>query len=501
METWLIFIISWLAVVATVYAINRKAVRYFVAIYWKNENMAKYIEFFTKRLSFIPLRLYLALVIFLALLPVFLFMPFVRPSGEIQLISGFIYMLLGGTINAAQKLLGGATVQEAAARSAGVTPIIPGITLPWDQLPYIAIAIVVAVALHEFMHGYAALRYGIPIKSVGVFSLFYILSGAFVEPDEEKFKEARTEAKLAVLASGVAINVVLAVTAMAIGVLGAWLGLYGVAFGKSAVGIEAGDRVVEIEGCGYRDKVYSPDDFITKINVLAGLGPLLGINQTALCRPGDKVTLVASSWLERYQVSVDFSHFATPPRIVWLYQDGSLYQAGVREGDVVRKIEGCGLSREITWSGELMATLLELRQICRPGEVVRVTVERNKAIELNMTLIERDGRIYFGVGFGSLPFWGLDWGPITRDDMYNTDFAKLVFWLVVVNYGLAVLNALPIYPLDGGQMLAVVAQRRFGEKSGKKVVAAVTWMLAVLLMFNITLGLLGEQYKILQSIR
>lgn len=71
----------------------------------------------------------------------------------------------------------------------------------------------------------------------------------------------------------------------------------------------------------------------------------------------------------------------------------------------------------------------------------------------------------------------------------------------MVNYGLAVLNALPIYPLDGGQLLAAVVQRRLGEKNGKVVVEAVTWALAAMLVFNIALGVLGEQYRVLQSIR
>jgi membrane-associated protease RseP (regulator of RpoE activity) len=71
----------------------------------------------------------------------------------------------------------------------------------------------------------------------------------------------------------------------------------------------------------------------------------------------------------------------------------------------------------------------------------------------------------------------------------------------VVNYCLAVLNALPIYPLDGGQLLAAAVQRRLGEKRGNAVVSAVTWVLAAMLIFNIALGVLGEQYRILQSIR
>jgi membrane-associated protease RseP (regulator of RpoE activity) len=174
----------------------------------------------------------------------------------------------------------------------------------------------------------------------------------------------------------------------------------------------------------------------------------------------------------------------------------------VRPGDVVKRIEGCGISTDITSSGQLLSTLREIRERCRSGDVIKVVVERNGTSHtLNVTLVEREGRIYFGLGPGSLPLLGYHEGPVRRDQLYNTDFTRLVFWLVVVNYGLAVLNALPIYPLDGGQLLAAVAQRRLGEKKGKFVVDVVTWALAAMLVFNIALGVLGEQYKVLQSIR
>jgi len=196
-DALVIFLASWFALVGLVYLLNRRAVKYFLAIYWKSERLVVYVKKFTEKLSFVPLKAYTAVALLLFLAPVFLAIPFIRPDGQVQWLQGFIYMLAGGTVNALNMLLGGASVGEAAAQSAGVTPIIPGVTLPWDQLPYLAVAVVVAVVLHELMHGYAALRYGIPVKSVGVFSLLYVLSGAFVEPDEESFKKAKTEAKVA----------------------------------------------------------------------------------------------------------------------------------------------------------------------------------------------------------------------------------------------------------------------------------------------------------------
>lgn len=502
MEALVIFLASWFALVGLIYLINRKAVKYFVAIYWKSEKLVKYVEKFTEKFSFVPLRLYLAIVVALFLIPVFLAIPFIRPTGETLFLQGFLYMLVSGTVNALQYLYSGASVEVAAARSAGVTPIIPGVTLPWDQLPYLAVAIVIGVVAHELMHGYAALRYGIPVKSVGAFSLFYVISGAFVEPDEEKFKNATTEAKVAVLASGVAINVVIAIIAMLIGLVGAWAGLQGAVLGTSAYGLSPGDRILAISGCGIDEKVYTPDDFINKINALAGLGPLMGVGVNATCKPGDKVVLTVGRGFQTFSVEVDYSEFTTSPRILWLYTDGSLYKGGVREGDVVKRVEGCGVEQDIATSGQLLSALQQIRNNCGAGEVVKFVVEREgQTYTLNVTLVEKGGRVYFGLGPGSLPAYGIHEGQITRQELYNTDFTRFIFWLIIVNYGLAIINALPIHPLDGGQLFATVVQKKLGERRGRVVVNAVTWLLASMLIFNIALGLLGEQYRILQSLR
>jgi membrane-associated protease RseP (regulator of RpoE activity) len=260
--------------------------------------------------------------------------------------------------------------------------------------------------------------------------------------------------------------------------------------------------VLGIWGCGIQEKEYTPDDFLTKINVLAGMGPLMGIDKVVDCKPGDKVTLEVGSWFSRYTVEVDYSEFTTSPKILWLYTDGSLYLAGVRPGDVVKRIEGCGVATDIWSGGHLLSVLREIRNKCRAGDIVKVVVERNGTLmTLNMSLVERGGKVYFGLGSGSLPLLGYDEGPIRREQLYNTDFTKLVFWLIVVNYGLAVLNALPIYPLDGGQLVAALVQRKLGEKNGKVVIDVITWAFVAILVFNIALGVLGEQYKVLQSIR
>jgi membrane-associated protease RseP (regulator of RpoE activity) len=73
-------------------------------------------------------------------------------------------------------------------QAGGVVPIIPGVTITGLPLVYMLIGLAVALLTHEFAHGMASARDGIPIKSAGLLFLF-VLFGAFVEPDEEVFEK------------------------------------------------------------------------------------------------------------------------------------------------------------------------------------------------------------------------------------------------------------------------------------------------------------------------
>jgi len=96
-----------------------------------------------------------------------------------------------------------------------VTPILPGINIDLKQMPYLLIAIVIAVILHETAHGLVSWSEGIPIKNIGLF-LAVLIPGAFVEPDDEKFDKARDLAKLRILSSGSLANLATAIACIVI---------------------------------------------------------------------------------------------------------------------------------------------------------------------------------------------------------------------------------------------------------------------------------------------
>lgn len=88
-------------------------------------------------------------------------------------------------------------------------PIIPGVTIGIDQLPYILMAIGISVTLHELAHAVSATSNKIKVKSGGFLFLIFF-PGAFVEPDEDEYNSTNYSVRLKILSAGLAVNLILA---------------------------------------------------------------------------------------------------------------------------------------------------------------------------------------------------------------------------------------------------------------------------------------------------
>ncbi len=94
-----------------------------------------------------------------------------------------------------------------------VIPLIIGVTIKLEHIPYLLIALGIVLITHEGMHGIIARREGLPVKSAGVFLLF-ILPGGFVEPDEQAFRNAHPNARIRVAAVGSFANLIVGIIAV-----------------------------------------------------------------------------------------------------------------------------------------------------------------------------------------------------------------------------------------------------------------------------------------------
>ncbi|AFZ70014.1 putative membrane-associated Zn-dependent protease [Caldisphaera lagunensis DSM 15908] len=113
----------------------------------------------------------------------------------------YFYYIVGSTFVAKY-------IAQSSSQVAGFVPLIPGVTISIDQLIYFLIAIGIAVIVHELFHAIIARAEGIPVKDAGFFLLAFI-PAAFVEPDDNKMKQAPLKSRLKVYSAGVTINLIM----------------------------------------------------------------------------------------------------------------------------------------------------------------------------------------------------------------------------------------------------------------------------------------------------
>jgi len=347
-----------------------------------------------------------------------------------------LYLLINSLIN----LLWTPAVREIS-RELGPSAylLLPGIN-PMLPIIYGWLAIVVAITIHEGAHGIVARNNGFNVKSSGLLFFLIIPIGAFVDVDEEQIAKAKPRPALKVMAAGVGGNVLVGVVCL--------LGL---------------------------------------IIIINGLTPVV-----------DGVYV--------YNV----------------VEGGPAEQAGLQVGDIFVSIDNVN----ITTYEELSTIFQDLQ----PGDTISLTMARGERwterFSTNVTLTESEGRAIMGVNLGDLTTTerlqlyrnvsptslmlylvppALAPGVVPFSDVLSpfythalgslwVIFANIFFWLWFININVAVFNALPIYPLDGGRMFNIGLKRALGNKVSEKTIynitVAVTASIVVVLLLIIAVPFL-----------
>jgi membrane-associated protease RseP (regulator of RpoE activity) len=88
-----------------------------------------------------------------------------------------------------------------------VQPLIPGVTISGESLPWFMLAAGVVILLHELSHGIQCVMEGVKVKSAAVMVAVITFGGA-VEPDEEEMEKASILSKMRIFASGSVVNLI-----------------------------------------------------------------------------------------------------------------------------------------------------------------------------------------------------------------------------------------------------------------------------------------------------
>jgi membrane-associated protease RseP (regulator of RpoE activity) len=345
-------------------------------------------------------------------------------------------------VNAVSTILISPEVREAGRQmGAQAYLLIPGIN-PYLPIAYGWIGIVVAIIVHEFSHGILASRLGFKVKSSGILLLLGIPVGAFVEVDEQQLKEASLRNSARVLAAGPGANITVAVAcllALLVLVSGLSPSLDGLYVSKVEEGMPAQQAGI------------SEGDVILSVNGVQAL--TVDVLKQALDKP--------------------------PP-------DGML----VLE---IRRGEG--------WKDSLTIRLAPVETPEGPKIGVRVVELKTTSILENYKRLAYSSPILhfvpptLGGAQGFIPFSDtlhvFYQHPIGPSYYY---LANLLFWLWFVNVNVGIFNSLPIYPLDGGQVLMnglrAFAKGRLTESAIRGITGAISVALAMLVISMVLLPFL-----------
>jgi membrane-associated protease RseP (regulator of RpoE activity) len=297
--------------------------------------------------------------------------------------------------------------------------MLPGIN-PMLPIVYGWIAIVVAIVIHEGAHGIIARNAGFNVKSSGIVFFLIIPIGAFVDVDEEQVKRSRARPSLKVMAAGVGGNVIVgAVCLMLLLVLVG--GVSPVANGVYINSVIDGMPAQEA-GLMPRDIFVSIDNI--PVNSTTNLQTILG-NKTA----GDTVLVEVvrgDEWQQQYSTTVTLT---------------------VSDNRTIMGITTYDLQTDVRLENYQTFSIERITMYIVPPTLVPGMVPYSDFLAP-----------FYTHGLGSA--WVI--------------VANTLFWLWFVNFNLAMFNALPIYPLDGGRILDIILKRFAGNRLSEKTIHRIT---------------------------
>ncbi|MEM0451172.1 MAG: site-2 protease family protein [Nitrososphaerota archaeon] len=313
--------------------------------------------------------------------------------------------------------------------------LLPGIN-PYLPLLYGWIGIVVALVVHEGAHGVLARRYNYTVKSSGIVLFLGIPIGAFVETDESEIRSGRFSEVVKILSSGPASNAAVAALAL-IGVLVISSGLVPSipivvervmeGFPAASAGIEPGDRIVSVNG----NLVLSLQD-LRRAFAAAGVGTAVRVG------------------VERA---------------------GKLLEFDLRLADIGNGTPGIGVAIRDADLLAYSSTVLErFRSVATSNPVVLLVPPTLDVFTYPFS--ERQICVVREKGEDCRTISSLFTHPVLGGSFVAV--SALLYWIWFVNINVAIFNALPIYPLDGGQALRKLLTFLVKGAEGQRIASAIT---------------------------
>jgi membrane-associated protease RseP (regulator of RpoE activity) len=328
----------------------------------------------------------------------------------------------------------------------GIGPLanlgLPGVN-PYIPIFYGIAALIIGVVLHEGAHGVFARAFGIRVKASGLLFFLFIPIGAFVDVDENELRTTKASYSGRILAGGAGVNFVVAIVSLLllVAAVGAMVpaasgaGITGVTTGSPAynAGIRPGDIITQLDGHNLTD-----------------LSTYLGPNTNFTAGQAINLTVYTDG---KYH-AVNNVTLACCEEII-----------NTTNNQVIAKYPYIGVD-----------TLPEAGIVALPSQYANLAdLVQYLCIP---TFPNCQSHVPFSGGTSSFYTSPLGWlGPPVMN---------LLYWIFFLNLNLAGFNALPIYPLDGGQAFRVgvkaLGRGKMSEVSIMRITAAATFIVLAILL-------------------
>ena len=318
--------------------------------------------------------------------------------------------------------------------------LIPGVNpfLPWH---YALISLIITIVIHEAGHGIVARVYNVKLESTGIVLFFVVPIGAFVNIERNELEKTPLKYTSAILTAGALTNMILAGISL--------FGLYLVVSTLSPLPISG------------------EEEFGVSI---------IGVNEGSLA---EKIGLTEGSVIQ------------------------TISDQNIRSIEDLRKIleSNLGKTIEITWS--------DIDNNKKRDYVpLPISIDNNKGI-LGVTLNNPDPdpklvldryKSFFSTNpLGLLPPPTLAETFVPYSDLmadkYDSNIfgssypivANMLFWIWFINFNVAIFNALPIGPLDGGQWYGSLIASRTKKETGIAINNFITFAMIVVVLMVLVL--------------
>tara|TARA_B100000945_G_scaffold249650_1_gene206222 strand:- start:78 stop:1586 length:1509 start_codon:yes stop_codon:yes gene_type:complete len=326
--------------------------------------------------------------------------------------------------------------------------LIPGVT-SFVPFWWPALALIIAIIIHEYSHGIQARAHGMRLRSFGLLQLGPLPIGAFAEPEQTEMERAPRRERLRLFAAGPSINifatyiVLIMLSSVASGMVAEQDGVHArdIVLGQAAEegGILPFETITHIGG----NEIADYNSFEDEMDKLSS-GDVVSL--TVLSRPLEEgpresrlVTVTLGDRYQYYLDECDEDQSCIDDRIELL----DLLE--IEQGDAFLGVSGLVSSTggvdgyASIVDGGYSSSWTVVVTLIRPLLMLNVPISNDgqtMILEERAMLVAGDGAIASAIG--------------TEGMLMLFDF---LFWLVWINFLLGFANLIPMIPFDGGHLV------------------------------------------------